>query len=268
MSNQIQNVARTLLSALEKIPSAKKGCGILRNRLETTPKGRGPFTDTGKAIAQRIDHTILKPETTPSDIDRVCDEAIKYRFATVCVNGTHVAQVAKRLKGSDVKPISVAGFPLGAGTTEAKVAEAKDAVGNGAREIDMVMNVGALKAKDYALAFEDIRRVVEASAPYPVKVIIETCLLNDDEKIAACLLTKAAGAAFVKTSTGFNTKGATVEDVKLMRETVGDDTQVKASGGIRTRDDAIAMLRAGADRVGASASVSIAEGKDAKGGGY
>lgn len=219
-------------------------------------------------IARRIDHTLLKPDATKEELDKLSDEAMKHHFATCCVNSANVAYVAKRLKGSDVKAIAVVGFPLGASTTNAKVYEATEAIRNGAQEIDMVINVGALKSQDYKTVFEDILKVVEASAPKKVKVILETALLSQEQKIAACVLSKSAGAAFVKTSTGFGPGGATVDDIMLMRRVVGEDMEVKASGGIRTREDALKMLDAGADRIGASASVAIVEGKTKSGGGY
>ena len=208
-------------------------------------------------FASIIDHTILKANAGRADLKRVCDEAIKYKFATVCVNSSNIPYVASLLEGSGVKPIAVVGFPLGSATPRSKAFEASDSVAKGAREIDMVINIGALKTGDYAFVIDDIMGVVDASSPYPVKVIIETCELSRNEKIAACVLAKAAGAKFVKTSTGFGSGGATVEDVKLMREIVGSDMGVKASGGIRTRADAEAMIKAGADRIGASASIAI-----------
>lgn len=219
-------------------------------------------------LAQMIDHTILKPEATQADLKKVCDEAKKYNFATVCVNSSNIPFVARQLQGSSVKPIAVVGFPLGAATSHAKAYEAKEAIASGALEIDMVINIGALKAKDYKLVYNDIKEVVDASKPYPVKVILETSSLNNEEKIAACVLSKTAGAAFVKTSTGFASGGATVEDIALMRRVVGDDMQVKASGGIRTKEDAEAMVKAGANRIGASASVAIVTGKKAGSGKY
>ncbi len=176
--------------------------------------------------------------------------------------------VARLLKGSSVKPIAVVGFPLGAATSHAKSFESKEAIAAGAEEIDMVINIGAMKSKDYKTVYEDIRQVVEASKPYAVKVILETSNLDHDEKVIACALSKTAGAAFVKTSTGFGSGGATVEDISLMRKIVGSDMQVKASGGIRTKEDAEKMVKAGANRVGASASVSIVTGKQAKAGNY
>jgi deoxyribose-phosphate aldolase len=211
-------------------------------------------------LASMIDHTLLKPDATREDLRKVCDEARKWKFATVCVNASNIPLVAKLLEGSGVKPIAVVGFPLGAMTPTAKAFEAREAVRNGAREIDMVINIGAMKSKDYATVFDDICRVVSASRPYPVKVILETGQLNNDEKIIGCALSKAACAAFVKTSTGFGPGGATVEDIALMRRVVGEDVGVKASGGVRTTEDALKMQAAGADRIGASASVAIVTG--------
>jgi len=212
-------------------------------------------------LAPYIDHTLLKPEATREDIARVAREAVEHGFATVCVNSSHVATVAGILAGSRSVPISVVGFPLGAALTSAKAFEAREAIQAGAREIDMVIHVGALKARDYALVLSDIAQVVEASRPWPVKVILETSLLTQDEKIAGCVLSKAAGAAFVKTSTGFSTGGATAEDISLMRRVVGEDVGVKASGGIRSAEDALKMIQAGANRLGASASVAIVTGQ-------
>lgn len=211
-------------------------------------------------MAAMIDHTILKPDATREDLKKVCDEARKWRFATVCVNAVNIPLVAKLLEGSGVKPIAVVGFPLGAMTPTAKAFEAREAVRNGAREIDMVINTGALKSRDYATVFDDICRVVTASRPYPVKVILETGQLQHDEKVIGCALSKAAGAGFVKTSTGFGPGGATVEDIQLMRKIVGEDVGVKASGGVRSAEDAKKMAEAGADRIGASASVAIVTG--------
>lgn len=212
-------------------------------------------------LARYIDHTLLKPEATSEDIARVAAEAVEHGFATVCVNSGQVAHAARLLEGSKTLPIAVVGFPLGAALTSVKVFEAREAIQAGAREIDMVLPLGALKARNYALVLEDIARVVEACRPLPVKVILETSLLTREEKIAGCVLSKAAGAAFVKTSTGFSTGGATVEDIALMRQVVGDDVGVKASGGIRSAEDALKMIQAGANRVGASASVAIVTGQ-------
>jgi deoxyribose-phosphate aldolase len=215
-------------------------------------------------IAPLIDHTLLKPDATRDELKKLCDEAKRFGFATVCVNAVNVRFCAAQLQGSSTKPIAVVGFPLGAQTPSAKGYEAREAVRNGAQEIDMVINIGALKSKDYALVLEDITAVVCASAPKPVKVILETALLNREQKIIACSLSKVGGAAFVKTSTGFGPGGATPDDIALMREVVGPDMGVKASGGVRTEDDARKMLAAGANRLGASASVSIVSGDKAQ----
>ncbi|OGQ94212.1 MAG: deoxyribose-phosphate aldolase [Deltaproteobacteria bacterium RIFOXYA12_FULL_61_11] len=212
-------------------------------------------------LARLIDHTLLKPEAGKAELEKLCQEARTYRFATVCVNSANIPTVARLLEGSGVLPIAVVGFPLGAATSGAKAFEAKEAVAQGAREIDMVLNIGALKSRDYRLVLEDIRAVVEASAPYPVKVILETSYLDHDQKVIACVLSKIAGAAFVKTSTGFGGGGATVEDIQLMRHVVGPDMGVKASGGVRSREDLERMVAAGASRVGTSSSVSIVLGK-------
>lgn len=215
---------------------------------------------TSKDIAQYIDHTLLKPEATREEVLKLCDEAKKYGFATVCVNSINVGTAARALHGSNVLPIAVVGFPLGAGVPSAKAFETREAVRCGAREIDTVINIGALRAKDYALVQKDIEAVVNAARPWPVKVILETSQLKEDEKIIGCALSKAAGAAFVKTSTGFAQGGATAEDVALMRRIVGDDVGVKASGGVRSTEDAMKMIAAGANRIGASASIAIVTG--------
>ncbi|NQM13740.1 deoxyribose-phosphate aldolase [Streptococcus suis] len=212
-----------------------------------------------------IDHTILKPETIQEQVEKILSEAKEYDFASVCVNPTWVSLAAESLKDSDVKVCTVIGFPLGANTSAVKAFETKDAIANGADEIDMVINVGALKAGNDALVLDDIKAVVDASGDKLVKVIIETCLLTDDEKVRACQLSKEAGADYVKTSTGFSTGGATVADVALMRKTVGPDMGVKASGGARTYEDAIAFIEAGASRIGASSGVAIMNGAVADG---
>lgn len=210
------------------------------------------------ALAKMIDHTILKPEAKPADVEKLCGEAAKYGFASVCVNSSYVPLCAKLLAGSDAMVCAVVGFPLGAMFSKAKAFEAKMCADAGAKEVDMVLHVGKLKAGDIGYVKNDIAMVVDAvKGGAAVKVILETCLLTDDEKRKACVAAKEAGAAFVKTSTGFSTAGATVEDIRLMRETVGPDMGVKASGGIKTRDDALRMIAAGASRVGASASVAI-----------
>ena len=206
-----------------------------------------------------FDHTILKADATRKDVKRVCDEAMAYSFCSVCVNSYYVPYVANLLHGSDVKICSVVGFPLGAMSTRAKALEAKIAVMDGADEIDMVINVGALKDRDYSVVLEDIKAVKEACGEHILKVIIETCLLTDDEKVKACELAKEAGADFVKTSTGFSSAGAKVEDVRLMRETVGPDMGVKASGGIHDKEFAKELVDAGANRLGTSSTIEIVE---------
>ncbi|MDO9592953.1 MAG: deoxyribose-phosphate aldolase [Erysipelotrichaceae bacterium] len=204
-----------------------------------------------------IDHTLLKQNATKQQIITLCEEARTYYFSSVCVNPTWVKTCAELLNGSDVKVCTVIGFPLGATTTAVKVFETKNAIENGATEIDMVLNIGALKDKHMSLVTEDIRAVKEAAGKNIVKVIIETCLLSDDEKILACNAVLDAKADFVKTSTGFSTAGATVEDVKLMKSVVGSQARVKAAGGVRTYEDLIAMIEAGADRIGTSAGVQL-----------
>jgi deoxyribose-phosphate aldolase len=222
---------------------------------------------TSKDIAPYIDHTLLKADATRAEIVKLCDEARRYGFATVCVNSSNVGLASRLLDGSPSKAIAVVGFPLGAGTTSAKVFETREAVREGAAEIDMVINIGQLKARNYGYVECDIREVVQAAKPRPVKVILETAALTRDEKIIGCALSKAAGAAFVKTSTGFGAGGATAEDVALMRQIVGDDVGVKASGGVRTTADAQKMIEAGANRLGASASVAIVTGGQSAAGG-
>lgn len=206
-----------------------------------------------------FDHTILKADATRKDVKRVCDEAMAYSFCSVCVNSYYVPYVANLLHGSDVKICSVVGFPLGAMSTRAKALEARIAVMDGADEIDMVINIGALKDRDYSVVLEDIKAVKEACEDKTLKVIIETCLLNDVEKVKACELAKEAGADFVKTSTGFSTGGAKVEDVKLIRATVGPNMGVKASGGIHDNEFAKELVDAGANRLGTSATIQIVE---------
>ena len=209
-------------------------------------------------IAKYIDHTILKPEATVEEVKKLCKEAKEYNFASVCVNGCYSKLVSTELAGSDVKTCVVVGFPLGSMTKEAKAFETTDAIKNGANEIDMVINVGALKDKNYDLFKEDIEAVVNAAKGKAiVKVIIETCLLTDYEKVKVCEISKEAKADFVKTSTGFSTGGATKEDIALMRKTVGESLGVKASGGVRDYKAAMDMINAGASRIGASASIAI-----------
>ena len=212
-------------------------------------------------LAKYIDHTLLKPESTREDILRVCEEAKHYNTASVCVNPFWIGFVAEQLKGTDIKPCCVIGFPLGATLPEVKAFETTAAIRDGAKEVDMVINVGALRGAEYDTVYEDIKAVVDAAAGKAlVKVIIETCLLTDEQKVTACELAKKAGADFVKTSTGFSTGGAKVEDIRLMRKTVGPEMGVKASGGVRTKADAEAMIDAGATRIGASSSKKIIEG--------
>lgn len=216
-------------------------------------------------LARFIDHTVLKPDTRIADIEKLCREAAEFNFVAICIPPFFVEVAAKLLQGTAVKVCTVIGFPLGYQTSAVKAFAAREAVLRGAREVDMVINIGALKNGDYNYVREDIRQVVqavgEADNKALVKVIIETCYLDREEKVTACLLAKEAGAGFVKTSTGFGPAGATVEDVRLMRETVGDALGVKAAGGIRTREQALAMINAGANRIGASSGVEIARGK-------
>ena len=212
-----------------------------------------------KPLNKYFDHTLLKPEATGEQIDKLCQEALEWDFYSVCVNSCYVARCTDYLMGSDVKVAAVVGFPLGAATSASKAFETEEACMDGAREIDMVLNVGKFKSFDYDYVRDDIKAVVVAAEKYGaiVKVILETCLLTDEEIVEACKLAKESGASFVKTSTGFNTAGATPEHVALMRETVGDTIGVKASGGIRDLETALKMIESGADRLGASASVAI-----------
>ncbi|MGN0377440.1 MAG: deoxyribose-phosphate aldolase [Suilimivivens sp.] len=207
--------------------------------------------------AKLFDHTILKADATKEAVSKICEEAIEHHFMSVCVNSYYTAFVAEKLKDSDVKVCTVVGFPLGQMSTAAKAAETKLAIGDGADEIDMVINVGALKDKEYDIVLKDIKEVKNACGQALLKVIIETCLLTDEEKIKACELAKEAGADLVKTSTGFSTGGAKAEDVALMRKAVGDAMGVKASGGIRDKETAEKMIEAGASRLGTSATIAI-----------
>lgn len=213
-------------------------------------------------IARMIDHTLLKPEATPKDIEKLCEEAIQYQFASVCVNPCYVRLASEILKGRKIKVCTVIGFPLGANRTETKVFETEKAIEDGAQEVDMVMNIGMLKGGYYDYVEQDIRAVVNVAHKRDVlvKVILETALLTDEEKVKACLLAKRANADFVKTSTGFSKGGATSGDVALMRRVVGSAMGVKASGGIRSYEEALQMIKSGADRIGASASVKIVSG--------
>lgn len=220
-------------------------------------------------LNQFIDHTLLKPDATFEAVKKICAEAKEYEFASVCVNAFYTSLVSKELEGTSVKTCVVVGFPLGATTKEVKVFETKQAIENGAQEIDMVINIGALKSKNYEAVREDIKAVVEAAKGKAlVKVIIETCLLNDEEKVKGCEISKEVGADFVKTSTGFSTGGATISDLELMRKTVGMEMGVKASGGVRTTEDAESAIKAGATRIGASSSISIVSGVKTSNSGY
>ena len=248
---------------------------VLRNlNIPTTFPGRTLNTDNEKEaqlrnIARMIDHTLLKPDATYQQVKQLCDEAMEFGFASVCINSGNVTMAREFLKGSSIPVCTVVGFPLGAASTRSKVCETKEAIENGATEIDMVINIGALKSRDYGRVKNDIEEVVIAAGKRAlVKVIIETCLLKDEEKIKACELAKEAGAAFVKTSTGFGTGGATVEDIRLMRRVVGPTIGVKASGGVGDYKGAMALLDAGACtignsslcRLGTSKSIKILEG--------
>ncbi len=225
----------------------------------------GNAADVPLDLARYIDHTLLKPDATASQIDKLCAEAVEYGFASVCVNPTWIRRAASKVRGSDVKVCSVIGFPLGATTPEIKAMETRKALRDGAREIDMVINIGALKSGDADLVRADIAKVAEASHEVGAitKVIIEAGLLTDYEKVLACALAKQGKADYVKTSTGFGAGGATVYDVALMRETVGPEMGVKASGGVRTTEEAEEMIAAGATRIGASAGISIVSGEGA-----
>lgn len=212
-----------------------------------------------------IDHTLLKPDVTEEQIDKLCEEAGEYHFASVCINPYWVSRSFQKLKTTDVKVCTVIGFPLGAATKEVKAFETKKGIEDGATEVDMVINIGALKSKQYDMVEEDIKAVVDAAKGKAlVKVILETGLLTKEEKVKACEISKKAGADFVKTSTGFGNGGATYDDIKLMRETVGPDMGVKASGGVRDYDSALKMIEAGATRIGASAGIAILNGLTAE----
>ena len=206
-----------------------------------------------------IDHTVLKADTPLETVKRICDEAMEYGFVSVCINPCHVAYCADYLKDSDVNVCTVIGFPLGANTSAVKAFETKDAIANGADEIDMVMNIGALKDKNYDLVRDDVKAVVEAANGTLVKVILETCLLTEDEIKKACELCVEAKADYVKTSTGFSTRGATIEDVQIMKAAVQGKAKVKAAGGVRTHEDMVKIVEAGADRIGTSAGCSLVE---------
>ncbi|MBK8945696.1 MAG: deoxyribose-phosphate aldolase [Ignavibacteriae bacterium] len=244
---------------------------IVENGAERISAGKGIGSEIRDiSLARMIDHTMLKPEATPQEITTLCEEARTYNFASVCVNPSYVPLCHQLLFGTQVKVCTVIGFPLGATTTATKRAEAEEALNNGAEEIDMVINIGKLKAGEYDYVFNDINQIALAakSKNAVLKVIIETALLSDEEKIKACILSKQAKADFVKTSTGFSKGGATASDIALMRYVVGSSVGVKASGGVRTFEDAELMIKSGADRIGASASVKIVSGDKSKSEGY
>lgn len=249
-------------------PTAVKN--IVNSGAERIAAGPGIGNSIDSNLARMIDHTLLKPEATIKEIEDLCAEAREYNFASVCVNPGYVSLCSKLLKGSPVKVCTVIGFPLGANTTEINRREAEIAIEQGAQEIDMVMNIGRAKSGDWEYIFNDVQQVVLAAKKHRVitKVILETALLNDEEKIKACIACKKAGADFVKTSTGFSKGGATVGDIALMKFVVGSSVGVKASGGIRTKQQAEDMIHSGADRIGASASVKIVLGEESAQGNY
>ena len=210
-------------------------------------------------LSKYIDHTLLKPDATLDAIKKLCDEAKEYNFKAVCVNTSYIEYCRKQLEGSDVLVCCVVGFPLGATSTEAKVFETKNAIELGAQEVDMVINIGKLKDKDYKYVTDEIKQIKQACDGKTLKVIIETCLLTDEEKVEACKCVVEAKADFVKTSTGFSTGGATFEDVKLMKQTVGDKCFVKAAGGVKSKEDFLKMIELGADRIGTSSGTKLIE---------
>ncbi len=273
----IENLGEFINSALADDPSCAPCAAKVKTAIEQCFEAGACRIGTAGApesshgtnkVAGMIDHTLLKATATPAEIEKLCAEAREYKFKSVCVNPGNVALCKRLLRGSGVLVCTVVGFPLGATTTGAKAAETRDAVADGADEIDMVINIGALKAGEYDKVKHDIEAVVEAAKGRTVKVIFETHLLTEEEKVVACQLSKSGGAHFVKTSTGFSGGGATAEDIALMRKVVGPGYGVKASGGVRTTEDAQKMIAAGANRIGASASISIATGKKSESKGY
>ncbi|RLD38550.1 MAG: deoxyribose-phosphate aldolase [Bacteroidetes bacterium] len=254
----IEKITREILAKLEK-----SGASLKSN---TAVQNSSAATISTQDVASIIDHTLLKPGATEKQFEQLCKEALEYKFMSVCVNSSWVPYVAKKVRGSSVKVCSVVGFPLGEMDTRSKAFETRNAIANGAHEIDMVINTSALKSGNLKLVEEDIRAIKRACRSTTVlKVIIETSLLTDAEKVIACEISKKVGADFVKTSTGFTGAGATVEDVALMRRVVGPKMGVKASGGIRDYKTAVAMIRAGASRIGAGGSVAIVSGNTAEG---
>lgn len=263
----VEVVTREVLAALstryDVCDTGEKVREVVANGVDRV-SFHGEAAEVPLDMARYIDHTLLKPQATAAEIDQLCREAAEYRFASVCINPTWVKRAAENLRGTSVPVCSVIGFPLGASTSEIKAMEARRALRDGAREVDMVLNIGALKSGDLGLVLQDIEKVVDAAHEVGAlcKVILETALLTDEEKVVASALAKKARADFVKTSTGFGPGGATVYDVALMRETVGPDMGVKASGGVRTTGDAEDMIAAGATRIGASAGIEIVGAKD------
>ncbi|MCX7023299.1 MAG: deoxyribose-phosphate aldolase [Spirochaetes bacterium] len=254
----IQKIVEEVMARMVAVPGAQAAAPV--------PPAK-PAAGAGEGLlppdlAKYIDHTLLKPDATVEQINVLCDEAVKYRFWSVCVNSSWVEYCARKLGGTGVKVCAVVGFPLGAMDSRSKGLEARTAVANGAAEIDMVVNMGTLKAKDLKAVREDMLAVRRACrAGIVLKVIIETCLLTDEEKVLACQIAKDIGADFVKTSTGFSKSGATVADITLMRRTVGPKMGVKASGGVKSFEDAVQMIRAGATRLGTSSGVAIVSGQ-------
>lgn len=250
--------------SLTELVSEEKIKKILKDfyDFEKSVQNKNVEIDTEK-LAGMIDHTLLKPEATISEIKQLCNDAVQYGFASVCVNPSYVSACFNMVKSSNVKVCTVIGFPLGATTTQLKFLEAEEAIKNGAEELDMVINIGKLKDKDYDFVAAELKDIAGLSKKHLCvsKVILETCLLSDEEKAAACLLAKSAGFDFVKTSTGFSKGGATVHDVSLMKFVTGENMKVKASGGIRSYEDAVAMINAGASRLGASAGIKIISGQ-------
>lgn len=270
MANEVDRIVDAVIARVQA-ELGKPGAGAKSSVTPHAGASAPPLPGAGGArprpdLAGIIDHTLLKPETTREDLRKLCSEAMAHHFYSVCVNSVNVPVARELLQGSSVAVCAVVGFPLGAMSPSAKAFETTEAVRQGADEIDMVMNVGAIKSKDYARVLDDIARVVGAAQGHLVKVILETGGLNRDEKVIACALSKAAGASFVKTSTGFGPGGATAEDIALMRAVVGPELGVKASGGVRTAEDADRMVAAGATRLGASSSVAIVTGGTGKSG--
>ena len=259
-----ERLREEVVAPLQEVRGSWQDAADLRSVLAIVSRlgsdGTLPTSALPGDVAKTIDHTLLKPTATRKDLEKLCAEARQYGFASVCVNTTWVSLCVRLLAGTPVMTICVVGFPLGAASTESKVYETQVAITDGAAEIDMVINIGKLKGGEYDFVLRDIQAVVQAAKGRPVKVIIETSLLTRDEKIAASALTRAGGATFVKTSTGFAGGGATVEDILLIRSVVGPDMKIKASGGVKSAADARAFLGAGASRLGASASVAIVTG--------